>query len=688
MMIGLTRKLFVVLPVYFFLLNSSIASDAKCEPEEKAGRGFSNKEESIQGAYDFLYRQMDQFHKSLIIYDEPDYSAYYPSGFMGADAALDVDIHDSSDPCFGLASMRIDYDFNKDVRYNWAGIYFQYPDNNWGELPGRSLRNATQLSFWVRADHPTKAQFRMGGINQFPHHDPSKPHIDSLKPIWIQEGSTKPSKHPVILSITEEWKQYVVKIGGIDRRQLASVIGAFAIIIDRKEGGLKNSIYLDKITVDMSRREEPRFIQSFVEQNYMPLGGDIHAVNTAHTYDQALAMLAFMAWPTEENLKRAKLIADALVTVQKSDPCFNDGRLRNGYASGDLTSPAKRGRKQNSGCKINEVDRIIRLPGVWDKNESMYKEDAYSVGSDVGNMAWAGIALVQAHEILQKTTERKHNKYLESARKIGHWIISKHRIDQDDEYGGFRGGRDYQCNSFGRCYFVDSEWRSTEHNIDLFVLFSHLSKQDSAQRSKWKRNANHALSFVNKMWNNQHGYYHTGTSIKDSLFTRKKAVKNTNIIPIDAQTWAALALLKKINDSRYEYLGSRNLEKALDWALSNCGDTQYGSGLYKSINGYDFNCQDDADGAWWEGTAQLAAALNLFGNKKTVAESTLSKVRQVQIVNYGKAYGAIPAANSEKLTTGIDKWWGKWTYPNNPHVGATAWYLFAALNKNPYHLLE
>ena len=689
-------KSVLILGAFFF---SSQNASATSGMESELVKKFENEQhqsgyrESIEDAYQFLYRQMDQFHNSLIIYDEPDFSAYYLSGFMGADKALDVDIYDSSAPRLGKTSLRIHYDFRKDVRQGWAGIYFQYPDKNWGGLPGRSLVGAKQLSFYVRADDPISVQFKMGGINQFPYYDPSKAYQDSLKPLWVSPQSRSPSTLTTKISIEREWQQYIVDLTGIDPKNLESVIGVLAIIIDRDDRNPENTLYVDNIIVEMDehwgKRLEPRFIQSYVIRNYhkeekRPVS------NTAHIYDQALALLAFMAMPVDENLRRARLIANALVITQNNDRCFGDGRLRNAYASGDLLAPLIKF-KAKVLCDRKHVKQAARIPGVWNKKESKYEEDAYSTGSDVGNNAWAGIALIQAYEILVNEAGRRNEAYLKAAQRIGNWIVDNYKQEEiaikgskGDVYGGFSGGLDYRCNKLKQCSFVDSKWRSTEHNIDLFVLFSHLVRIDKKHASYWQQNAHHALAFVNRMLNRE-GYFHTGVTETTGSWGQDKVAINCSVIPIDAQSWAALAFNDKIDPKLYPNLSNDRLLASLRWALEHCGDTLKGE-RYQSDKGYDFNCRGDSDGSWWEGTAQLAAALQQFDTTRTHARTVLAKVARFQIKEGSRAQGAILAASKDRLTTGFTKWWGEWTYPDDPHIGATAWYLFAALNKNPYYL--
>lgn len=101
---------------------------------------------------------------------------------------------------------------------------------------------------------------------------------------------------------------------------------------------------------------------------------------------------------------------------------------------------------------------------------------------------------------------------------------------------------------------------------------------------------------------------------------------------------------------------------------------------------FDFNCHD-GDGAWWEGTAQVAAALQWL-KRGADAAPMLARLRAAQLKD-GSAAGALPAASRCGLTTGFSRSFlnGKtvpWVYTNWPHIGATAWFTFATLGVNPY----
>lgn len=417
-----------------------------------------------------------------------------------------------------------------------------------------------------------------------------------------------------------------------------------------------NFLYRQMDKFNLSLLNEPRFLQSYYPQgcilrdpdNPKAIGAPIDA---CHVYDQALTLLVFMARGTPEDLSRAKLIGKALVKAQNNDRYFSDGRLRNSYASGPLIDP---------------ITNETRLPGQRDNQTKMFLEDEYAAGSDTGNAAWAALALVQAHTLLPT---REEDIFLNAARKIGRWIVKNNRVE--DAFGGFQGGfEDFEPTEDHPKGQFRTTWRSTEHNIDLVALFGHLASavgKQSTEGRMWSRQQAHARRFVQKMWQEapSGGYLNTGTEPDVSTINR-------SVIALDTQTWSVLGMGEP---ERYS--------KALDWALQHCG--------VKSIeDAFDFNC-NDGDGAWWEGTAQLVTALKVLCRSEE-AVPIMKKLRKAQIKK-GLAAGAMPAASRCGLTTGFKHFWHSiqmdlpWLYPDSPHVGATAWFLFAAMGKNPYYLI-
>lgn len=109
----------------------------------------------------------------------------------------------------------------------WAGIYWQFPENNWGGLRGRDLRGAKEISFWAKGGAGGEVvEFKVGGI--------SGKYSDTL------EKSTG----KVVLS--SAWEKYTLNIGS---ENLKNVAGGFAWISALKADKTPLVIYLAKMEV-------------------------------------------------------------------------------------------------------------------------------------------------------------------------------------------------------------------------------------------------------------------------------------------------------------------------------------------------------------------------------------------------------------------------------------------------------
>jgi hypothetical protein len=134
---------------------------------------------------------------------------FIPSGWMPATAARDLrfDTNWKNYPFSGDSCIRVEYKNNSGTR--WAGIYWQHPANNWGNVPnvGFNLQDAKKVSFWARGDKGGEIvnEFKIGGIL-------SGEHIDS------DSASIGP------VQLTKEWKKYEIDLTG---RDLSYVIGGF-----------------------------------------------------------------------------------------------------------------------------------------------------------------------------------------------------------------------------------------------------------------------------------------------------------------------------------------------------------------------------------------------------------------------------------------------------------------------------
>ena len=581
---------------------------------------------AISAAFNFLDAQMDMFHKSTVVYSEPGFSTYYPSGKIGDVADISIDPEFRGNSHSGRTSLRIDYRAALSSSLGWAGVYFLYPDGNWGQFPGRNLSGATKLSFWVCADHDTHAEFFLGGIK-----DPRLAYFDTV-----------PKISTGIVAVSSTWQRHEIDLTGHD---LSSVIGGFGVAMSREQE-TRSWLLLDDVEIDLPALDEPRFVQSYVADD-CPAGG---IPDAAQVYDQALVLLAFLARGQPDDLRRADLIARALLEAQRKDRTFTDGRLRNAYASGELIDPHA---------------NTTRIPAAYDRTARRSFEDEKAAGSDTGNMAWAALALVQAHVLLPK---HAGESYLSAALSLARWIVDNTKVD--DSLGGFDAGVDGFEPAAGVSEGQQRKtYRATEHNLDLDALFGHLAEamgRETAEGQYWAAHAAHARKFVDKMRNANADaqYFWTGTGTGTRI--------NTSVIPLDVQTWSVLRTRQPADSA-----------KALDWALQNCHETNH-------RDAFDFNCKD-GDGAWWEGTAQLAAALRWLKRDRE-AMPILARLGEAQLRD-AIAAGALPAASRCGLTTGFDLSFRSgraipWLYPDWPHIGATAWFIFAALGINPYYVAD
>jgi len=111
----------------------------------------------------------------------------------------------------------------------WAGIYWQNPANNWGDVAGRAgydLRGATRLTFWARGEKGGERihEIRVGGIvGQYPDSD-----VATMKNIRL----------------TKEWKSYTIDLSGKDLRH---IIGGFGFFVNKAEDSGGVQFYLDDI---------------------------------------------------------------------------------------------------------------------------------------------------------------------------------------------------------------------------------------------------------------------------------------------------------------------------------------------------------------------------------------------------------------------------------------------------------
>jgi hypothetical protein len=609
--------------------------------------------ESATGSIHYLASVMDEYHDRFPVYDDVSSAGnhFHAYAIIPEGATVAMNGSWTATKHSGATSIRCQYDATPD---GFGGFYLQNgtltgnqtkPVANFGTVPnaGIDLTGATTLTFWARGENGgEQIEFFMAGVG----HPPSpQPYPDS-SPRRPSTGTRT--------TLTTSWQQYSIDLTGMD---LSYILGGFGWVADAAHNPSGAVFYLDDIVYALSpaRREqrlnEPRFLRSFTTLPLQPdaldgiADGDIDFVlrNLAFTYDNALAILAFLADGTADSVRRARLIGDAFVLALPHDVRFNDNRacnetispltddgarLRSAYAAGDISLP--------DGWTPHGRAGTLPMPGFYyEPANTFYVVEQNAV--DVGNNAWAAIALLALYQQTQEPA------YLATACKIGNFIRA-FRVDAGT-YQGFAGGVNYPD--------VDPPslrpWASSEHNLDVYAAFSRLAH--ATGDAQWQEAAEHARAFVNAMWDAGGGCYLAGTI--------DPSTRNTNAgqLPLDVQAWSALSL-----------------PDAQPGALA-CAEAHH-LNTSDGFTGFDFN--EDRDGVWFEGTAQMAVALS--------SETWRAVLRDAQQNAVNGDDEGLVAASHDALTTGFTTPRDEpFKYFRRLHVGATAWNVFAQLGFNPYY---
>ncbi len=152
---------------------------------------------------------------------------YIPSGWMGDYGDLKYSGSCKDNPYLGDSCIKIIYSGQATQGARWAGMYWQNPANNWGNVDaGYDLSKASKLTFWARGEKGGERieEFKVGGLmGEFSDSDTAV-------------------IGPVVLN--KEWTQYTVDLAGKD---MSYIIGGFcwATNIDVNPEGA--TFYLDEI---------------------------------------------------------------------------------------------------------------------------------------------------------------------------------------------------------------------------------------------------------------------------------------------------------------------------------------------------------------------------------------------------------------------------------------------------------
>jgi hypothetical protein len=602
--------------------------------------------QSALASVGFLRRVMDQYHERFGVYDDVGSPAnHFHAIAMLPDGNRPVSMNGSftGERHSGATSIRCELTNDPNAASEYGGFYFlngvlpegaSAPGLNFGETPGAGLdlTGAVSLEFWAKGAEggETVDFFTLGVGRHYVSGQPNSSYPDSAP------------RHPSYRNrfvLQNTWTRYSIDLTGADTHY---VLGGFGWVASELENGGGIVFYLDDISFVLDadattrRLNEPRLLKSFVtkptqsDPEDSDDSDDFDTVlrNTAFTYDNALALLAFLADGTADSLRRARLIGDAFVYASLHDRRFSDGRLRNAYMAGDLALPP--------GWVPTGTPGTTAISGFYLESTSAYVEILQD-SSDVGNNAWAMTALLGLYRATGEA------RYLTTAEALAAFMLSFR--DDTGSFGGYRGGIDAPEGAA-----TPRPWASTEHNLDVAAAFSLLA--ETTGDSTWLERARHAWSFVTAMWNDE--CFLTGTS---DPFTRNE---NPDQLPLDPQTWSILA-------------------RRSDWDMPGDPLTCIANHLLATDSGFsgvDFNA--DQDGVWFEGTGQYATALAPeHADAAAIVRATLQTAQATP--PFGDALGLV-AATRDHLTSGFG-----FDYFQRLHVGATAWNVFAQLGYNPYY---
>jgi hypothetical protein len=551
-------------------------------------------------------------HRYLYVYMDKGstFNAYFESGWTGDYGDIRFDSGDTTNPHSGTSAICVTYSAAASQGQKWAGIYWQAPAYNWGDRTGGyNLSGAARLTFWARgASGGEKIEFLLGGIT------------------GLYNDSVQPPRKTGVMTLTPNWQSYTINLTGAD---LSRISGGFAWTATQADNPNGATFYLDDIRYENAANPPG---DAYPPPEFPP---DSYMMLTAHTYDNALGLLAFLASGEPGDADRAKLLADSLIWAQQHDEIV-DGRIRNVYYADDL----------QTGTTYGNTGNIAR-----------HNYDKYGNGMGTGNTAWAMLALLNYYQ------KYGGSQYLSAALGMGNWIVNN--TNSATGAGGYTGGvQGWEPTPEILTY------KSTEHNIDVYVAFMKL--YEATADPVWRQRAMHAKNFVAAMWNDTDGFFYTGTRDDGKTI-------NTDVLPLDVNTWGFLAL------GEVDKYG-----RGLTYALSNHYTSESIGGVL--FEGFDFNT--DKDGVWWEGTGQMVTALWAqyyfsSGSTQTWSYDNATKfrdeLREAQTSAPRTNGKGIVATNHDQLTTGFDlPTGGPWYYFNRLHVGATAWFVFSELQWNPF----
>lgn len=155
---------------------------------------------------------------------------FFPSGWMG-DGEMGttyLSFERVKQEVNGVEKVVVRISYRKGPKA-WAGIYWQYPDGNWGEKLGKSLIGAGKISFKAKGKTGNEiVEFKSGGIRGQKYSDSFEKSLGDV-------------------SLSTLWKNYSIDLSSED---LTNVIGGFACIVPASNNQNEVIFYISDLQVN------------------------------------------------------------------------------------------------------------------------------------------------------------------------------------------------------------------------------------------------------------------------------------------------------------------------------------------------------------------------------------------------------------------------------------------------------
>jgi len=171
--------------------------------------------------------------KPFVVYLDKNYPGnhFIPSSWTGDYEDLKLDDNFIVNPYSAKTCIKITYSAKGSHGGGWAGIYWQNPLNNWGQIEGGgfNLKGTTKLTFWARGDKGGEIidEFGMGW------------------PMGDYRDSATAKIETIVLA--KDWKKYTIDITD---KNLAYISCGFYFFVRKKSNPTGCTFYLDDIVYE------------------------------------------------------------------------------------------------------------------------------------------------------------------------------------------------------------------------------------------------------------------------------------------------------------------------------------------------------------------------------------------------------------------------------------------------------